>query len=232
MSKGDSSTAIVINNSGAFYKVATLFWKQSDCSLYLKLHRKMTVPSGHLGVFTAQNGLWSIQIPEVADGYDIDHSATKASGWSAVKTKDRKYFSGEMGVPLENLTILRPLWTLVPALTEGNKLLNGAPRERDLIIEEPAGIEGRALYAIAFPPGDIDFQPDFEVRMNVPPPHVSVHILRFTQFSLMILAHSEYDWKNPKMSIRVPSLKNTLPFLVTLSEDKLGGSIKNVGKHF
>jgi hypothetical protein len=232
MSDTKPRTGIIIKNGDNYHKIATVFWWKKDASVFLKLHKTMAGIPAHLGQYQVRNGLWGIVLPDKFTETEtlIEHSSIKASGWESVKTLTKDYLAKANGVPLTNLQIIRPLWTLIPSLMEGNKLAEEDISEQDLIIEEQKYTRGRAIYFMALPKSVNEFQPDFVVRSGIKV-DVALKSLELADLNILAIYHSESDWLNPLVTLRLPAPHNTLHFVCSVKTKRVSGNMKIVGQH-
>lgn len=213
---------LILRKNSKLHKIATLLWRDNENSLYLTLN-KVRDDKG-IGKFEVKRGKWKISFADELDKTEIDHSSVKMSGVSHFrpKQKEQKSIAREEGVTLRNLRVARPLWTIVPRISD-DAVYKKEPLKEDLVLDEPARIKGRALYLIAFPKQNLDLRFSDQINKNGSIPDFGFFSFPLDYFVVVLILHSNDRMIEPKRTLNIPAIRNHSAWVDTITSTKALG---------
>ena len=213
----------IIKKKELLFKVGTLFWDPEEMSLYMTLHRDKTSPKGTVGQFNVQrDGSWTIPFKDNVQEERVLHSSVHASGVSHTRLEGSREVGREEGTPLRGLKTPRPLWTIAARISEDTQPIQQA-KDDDFIVVEPPELKARVIYMIAMPQGSSEFRVQTFVNEDGSLPSLAWYTFDLGKIGLLVQLHSTDRMIEPERTIKVSSVKNTVPVITSISKTSIEG---------
>lgn len=216
---------LILSKGGKLYKIATLFWYGGEGSLYLSLN-KVRNERG-VGKFEVKKGRWTVRFSDNIRKVQIEHASVHKTGISHFRPAQGESIAREEGVSLKDLKVARPLWTIIPRISD-DAIYKKEPKDGDFIFEEPAKISGRALYLVAFPKQDLNLQFSDQINDDGSTPDFGIFDFEVDDYLVVILLHNNDRMSEPQRTLNIPAIRNHSAWVDTISDIEATGTYKKI----